>query len=165
MTICHVHIRPASRTGRCDSMFFFFFNDTATTEIYTLSLHDALPIYNWPVAQPSMRVILLRWGCPVQAGFAWARISSRLERDLEFVSRRVFARRRKSTHPPKQKKLGRGTRPVSNSPVAGTPSCQSSGNAQSRDRRHQQMSFVGYVRASQRALITDSDLRCVNTDF
>src|SRR5260221_12023754 len=25
---------------------FFFFNDTATTEIYTLSLHDALPIYN-----------------------------------------------------------------------------------------------------------------------
>src|SRR5258705_11348650 len=27
---------------RC--VFFFFFNDTATTEIYTLSLHDALPI-------------------------------------------------------------------------------------------------------------------------
>src|SRR2546430_2735637 len=27
-----------------DSLFFFFFNDTATTEIYTLSLHDALPI-------------------------------------------------------------------------------------------------------------------------
>src|SRR5438876_11680903 len=27
------------------SYFFFFFNDTATTEIYTLSLHDALPIY------------------------------------------------------------------------------------------------------------------------
>src|SRR5258708_25825373 len=26
--------------------FFFFFNDTATTEIYTLSLHDALPIYH-----------------------------------------------------------------------------------------------------------------------
>ena len=25
--------------------FVFFFNDTATTEIYTLSLHDALPIY------------------------------------------------------------------------------------------------------------------------
>src|SRR6266542_2770830 len=30
--------------------FFFFFNDTATTEIYTLSLHDALPI---PCASPS----------------------------------------------------------------------------------------------------------------
>src|SRR2546430_7096008 len=27
-------------------LFFFFFNDTATTEIYTLSLHDALPILN-----------------------------------------------------------------------------------------------------------------------
>src|SRR2546430_12726436 len=27
-----------------DFFFFFFFNDTATTEIYTLSLHDALPI-------------------------------------------------------------------------------------------------------------------------
>src|SRR2546429_9858909 len=26
-------------------LYYFFFNDTATTEIYTLSLHDALPIY------------------------------------------------------------------------------------------------------------------------
>src|SRR3989337_358957 len=33
--------------------YFFFFNDTATTEIYTLSLHDALPIC-WP-AWPSSR--------------------------------------------------------------------------------------------------------------
>src|SRR2546422_5050549 len=32
----------SSRTQLC--YFFFFFNDTATTEIYTLSLHDALPI-------------------------------------------------------------------------------------------------------------------------
>ena len=31
-------------TGCGESVFFFFFNDTATTEIYTLSLHDALPI-------------------------------------------------------------------------------------------------------------------------
>src|SRR2546422_9668748 len=31
-----------------DSSFFFFFNDTATTEIYTLSLHDALPIFYFP---------------------------------------------------------------------------------------------------------------------
>src|SRR6266511_6142853 len=30
-------------------LLFFFFNDTATTEIYTLSLHDALPISrSWP---------------------------------------------------------------------------------------------------------------------
>ena len=33
-------------------MFFFFFNDTATTEIYTLSLHDALPIFG-PPAEPT----------------------------------------------------------------------------------------------------------------
>src|SRR5256885_17075052 len=30
--------------GRSADLLFFFFNDTATTEIYTLSLHDALPI-------------------------------------------------------------------------------------------------------------------------
>src|SRR3989442_9859495 len=34
MTICVIH-----------RVYFFFFNDTATTEIYTLSLHDALPIW------------------------------------------------------------------------------------------------------------------------
>src|SRR6266540_7085520 len=33
--------------------FFFFFNDTATTEIYTLSLHDALPISQGAAAIPS----------------------------------------------------------------------------------------------------------------
>src|SRR6266511_598257 len=33
--------------------FFFFFNDTATTEIYTLSLHDALPIRPTPVTARS----------------------------------------------------------------------------------------------------------------
>src|SRR2546430_4206642 len=37
---------------------FFFFNDTATTEIYTLSLHDALPIYGGirhPLLRPRRR--------------------------------------------------------------------------------------------------------------
>src|SRR3712207_9353782 len=38
MSSCYI-----SSISRC---CFFFFNDTATTEIYTLSLHDALPI--WP---------------------------------------------------------------------------------------------------------------------
>src|SRR6266496_6696157 len=33
--------------------FFFFFNDTATTEIYTLSLHDALPISCRHTSTPS----------------------------------------------------------------------------------------------------------------
>src|SRR2546426_10761266 len=32
-------------SSQCPSYSFFFFNDTATTEIYTLSLHDALPIW------------------------------------------------------------------------------------------------------------------------
>src|SRR2546430_10537211 len=36
---------------------FFFFNDTATTEIYTLSLHDALPI--WFVRAEMLRVHLI----------------------------------------------------------------------------------------------------------
>src|SRR3712207_9158317 len=38
------------------SICFFFFNDTATTEIYTLSLHDALPI--WPVEAGDVVVML-----------------------------------------------------------------------------------------------------------
>src|SRR2546430_12780624 len=37
------------REGVDRDCFFFFFNDTATTEIYTLSLHDALPILRMPV--------------------------------------------------------------------------------------------------------------------
>src|ERR1044072_7019919 len=41
------------------SMAFFVFNDTATTEIYTLSLHDALPICGREVA-PSI-LLLGRW--------------------------------------------------------------------------------------------------------
>src|SRR2546422_7935278 len=45
---------------RCvDLLFFFFFNDTATTEIYTLSLHDALPI-SMPaivIREPSSEVV------------------------------------------------------------------------------------------------------------
>src|SRR2546429_8762507 len=35
--------------------FFFFFNDTATTEIYTLSLHDALPISIYGASRPVSR--------------------------------------------------------------------------------------------------------------
>src|SRR2546430_12037912 len=37
------------------SFFFFFFNDTATTEIYTLSLHDALPISRTVARAPASR--------------------------------------------------------------------------------------------------------------
>src|SRR3712207_8167513 len=37
----------------------FFFNDTATTEIYTLSLHDALPIYHAAVPEQVLRRVLV----------------------------------------------------------------------------------------------------------
>src|SRR5215207_11672932 len=42
--------------------FFFFFHDTATTEIYTLSLHDALPIYavHEPTADFDSTVVAMR---------------------------------------------------------------------------------------------------------
>src|SRR3712207_8349083 len=39
-------------------ILLFFFNDTATTEIYTLSLHDALPIYGAAVHQHRRRAFL-----------------------------------------------------------------------------------------------------------
>src|SRR5436853_4543252 len=44
--------------------FFFFFNDTATTEIYTLSLHDALPICGYRYRnrrEPGPRGRHIRW--------------------------------------------------------------------------------------------------------
>src|SRR5574340_917754 len=59
---------------------FFFFNDTATTEIYTLSLHDALPIFLPPIP-PSIRVFsnesTLRVRCPKYWSFSFSIISSK----------------------------------------------------------------------------------------
>src|SRR3712207_8020878 len=46
---------------RCIVCIFFFFNDTATTEIYTLSLHDALPISHQPCLR---RAIQPGWPIP-----------------------------------------------------------------------------------------------------
>ena len=44
---------------------YFFFNDTATTEIYTLSLHDALPIsvkvYSLSLYDAARTIIMLQW--------------------------------------------------------------------------------------------------------
>src|SRR2546425_13273526 len=48
MALCFAEL--AALTG----FSFFFFNDTATTEIYTLSLHDALPISPAPVPAPAL---------------------------------------------------------------------------------------------------------------
>src|SRR6266487_6736519 len=54
-------------------LFFFFFNDTATTEIYTLSLHDALPI--------SFRKT--SWSSFSFSGFVAARSFARLKSDRD----------------------------------------------------------------------------------
>src|SRR2546430_14392489 len=44
MTLWSNSLKFTCKRFRSLSIIFFFFNDTATTEIYTLSLHDALPI-------------------------------------------------------------------------------------------------------------------------
>src|SRR5260364_330983 len=46
---------------RCFFFFFFFFNDTATTEIYTLSLHDALPICKQFSRRREVRAMTYFW--------------------------------------------------------------------------------------------------------
>src|SRR5258707_2792415 len=56
-------------------VLFFFFNDTATTEIYTLSLHDALPIsgpYSAREGQPSPAC----FSCPLTLSASLSRPSS-----------------------------------------------------------------------------------------
>src|SRR3712207_6337169 len=47
---------------------FFFFNDTATTEIYTLSLHDALPIFRQPLLQLHQMALWLKDDCGSRCG-------------------------------------------------------------------------------------------------
>src|SRR5258706_15744000 len=61
------------------SFFFFFFNDTATTEIYTLSLHDALPICVCPIPRHplSERSSLARRGAQVGPSLACSSNHSR----------------------------------------------------------------------------------------
>src|SRR6516164_11219651 len=71
-------------------VFFFFFNDTATTEIYTLSLHDALPIFR-----------AITWSCPFLAlrdGRFWGqrdRKSTRLNSSHSSISYAVFCLKKK----------------------------------------------------------------------
>src|SRR5712664_4341450 len=71
------------------AFLFFFFNDTATTEIYTLSLHDALPIskreLDWQLQYPSWR-----------QGFAQGdRKSTRLNSSHDTISYAVFCLKKK----------------------------------------------------------------------
>src|SRR5438445_13070696 len=59
MLITFVVIFSSSFIPYLVCMFFFFFNDTATTEIYTLSLHDALPILSTPLIRLFLLVLIL----------------------------------------------------------------------------------------------------------
>src|SRR5216684_6022150 len=69
--------------------FFFFFNDTATTEIYTLSLHDALPI--------STRAPFERNRChgAPQTSTCRDRKSTRLNSSHGYISYAVFCLKKK----------------------------------------------------------------------
>src|SRR3712207_7184881 len=72
--------------------FFFFFNDTATTEIYTLSLHDALPIfsqYDYPAGARDL-IADHAVDLPVGTGFAFAHrlLESRVRRVTTNVDRK-----------------------------------------------------------------------------
>src|SRR2546422_3386110 len=72
--------------------FFFFFNDTATTEIYTLSLHDALPISGLAAAvygaSEGLHTVIIEREAPGgQAG-----MSSRIENYLGFPTDRKSTR-------------------------------------------------------------------------
>src|SRR5476649_1048799 len=74
----------------CAGVSFFFFNDTATTEIYTLSLHDALPILppNFTVVAPVNRV-------PVMVTTVPDRKSTRLNSSHTVISYAVFCLKKK----------------------------------------------------------------------
>src|SRR3712207_8253076 len=67
------------------SYCFFFFNDTATTEIYTLSLHDALPIYaiRAPSAGFSQGWAFLVLESPEERGRFWAARSEEHTSELQ----------------------------------------------------------------------------------
>src|SRR6267143_5514822 len=82
---------------------FFFFNDTATTEIYTLSLHDALPILqrvDLPKSTVSRRIALLE--AKLGERLLQDRKSTRLNSSHSSISYAVFCL--------KKKKHGRGNR-------------------------------------------------------
>src|SRR5256885_6788566 len=84
--------------------FFFFFNDTATTEIYTLSLHDALPICDitygtgsyplWVADTKNNRLLQFSTGNPPTKGSA-DRKSTRLNSSHLVISYAVFCLKKK----------------------------------------------------------------------
>src|SRR2546430_7382290 len=77
--------------------FFFFFNDTATTEIYTLSLHDALPISARHLLERHHRARRQRHGRVERR--SQDRKSTRLNSSHSQISYAVFCLKKKKTHP------------------------------------------------------------------
>src|SRR5687768_18593577 len=83
--------------------FFFFFNDTATTEIYTLSLHDALPILTRPGALRALPQHCKLCGHEQDAApeaICEDRKSTRLNSSHGYISYAVFClkKKKKKTH-------------------------------------------------------------------
>src|SRR2546430_11371335 len=78
--------------------FFFFFNDTATTEIYTLSLHDALPI--WQKHRPKHAAGLRNHVGQFLIGLGARadRKSTRLNSSHSQISYAVFCLKKKKTN-------------------------------------------------------------------
>src|SRR5947208_16279447 len=74
--------------------FFFFFNDTATTEIYTLSLHDALPI-SFKVFKPIKFGLLLELNRLTECQLLADRKSTRLNSSHQIISYAVFCLKKK----------------------------------------------------------------------
>src|SRR5688572_33439440 len=100
------------------SFFFFFFNDTATTEIYTLSLHDALPISvtvqhrqlgalaRIAHRDPGQEPVALRLGQGIGAlHFDGDRKSTRLNSSHSQISYAVFCLKKKNKKKYKTNKL------------------------------------------------------------
>src|SRR5258707_3320223 len=79
--------------------FFFFFNDTATTEIYTLSLHDALPIYGCSrISAKARSRVASGWFFAVPASSCNEdRKSTRLNSSHANISYAVFCLKKKKT--------------------------------------------------------------------
>src|SRR5256885_15390208 len=77
--------------------FFFFFNDTATTEIYTLSLHDALPISRPRCARRDRRGRRPAHRC-LAGGGSGDRKSTRLNSSHLVISYAVFCLKKKKNN-------------------------------------------------------------------
>src|SRR2546430_6201951 len=77
------------------SFVFFFFNDTATTEIYTLSLHDALPILSMTLSLTAVFIPLLLMGGILGRLFHEDRKSTRLNSSHSQISYAVFCLKKK----------------------------------------------------------------------